>query len=249
MANWLFVSSSGELVGLIIIILLASIVRGAIGFGFSALVVASSSFWLPPVAVIAMVVILEIIASLAMLPGIRGDINYRLLTPLTLGTIPSLLAGVTLLTIIEPFYLQLIMGTYLCTIALVSLLDIKLKSDPNVFRLSIVGVVSGFYNGLAGIGGIFIATFLNSSQITVKGIRATMVVYFLMSEAIFLLGAYLNNVYSREIILTAVVAIIPMIIGIQIGTHLFKHLSERVLRRSVLMALVVISVIGLLKYL
>lgn len=249
MTDWLFVSSIGEFAGLMLIVFIASIVRGAIGFAFSALVVASSSFWLPPIAVIAMVVVLEIIASILMLKSVRGDIDYRLLTPLAIAGIPSALLGVTLLTRIEPFSLQLMMGGYLITIVLVSLFDMKFRPAPNTVRLSIVGFIAGFYNGLAGIGGIFIATFLNGSRISVKDIRATMVIYFFICEAAFFLGAYLNAVYTPEIFLTAAVAILPMIIGIQIGTHFFTRLPEKVLRRMVLIALLLVSLFGLLKYL
>lgn len=229
--------------------LIASIVRGAIGFAFSALVVASSSFWLPPVAVIGMVVILEVIASVIMLKSVRGDIDYRLLKPLAIAGLPSALLGVTLLTRIEPLTLQLMMGGYLITIVLVSLFDVKFRPAPDTKRLSAVGFIAGFYNGLAGIGGIFIATFLNGSRISVRDIRATMVVYFFLCEAAFFLGAYLNDVYTREIFLTTAVAIPPMIIGIQIGTHFFTRLPEKVLRKMVLIALLVVSLLGLFKYL
>lgn len=249
MTDWLFISSTGELAGLMLVVFIAAVIRGAIGFAFSAVVVASSSFWLPPVAVIAMVVILEVIASVIMLKSVRGDIDYRLLKPLAIAGLPSALLGVTLLARIEPFYLQLMMGGYLITIVLVSLFDVKFRPAPNTARLSIVGFIAGFYNGLAGIGGIFIATFLNSSRISVKDIRATMVVYFFLCEAVFFLGAYLNNVYTREIFLTALVAIVPMVIGIQVGTHFFTRLPEKVLRRMVLIALLVVSLLGLLKYL
>lgn len=249
MSDWLFTSTLPELGGLLLIVLLASVIRGAIGFGFSALVVASSSFWLPPVAVVALVVLLEVAASLLMFRGIRGDIDYRLLLPLTLGGLPGALIGVTILANIQPFWLQLLMGSYLTIIVLVSLLDLKFAPDPARIRLSGVGAIAGFYNGLAGMGGIFIATFLNGARMSVKNIRATLVVYFFLSEATFLIGAYLNDVYTPDIFFTALATSVPMVIGIQLGTHFFNRLPEMLLRKLVLVVLLIVSVLGLLKYL
>ena len=60
MESWFFADSVPALLGLMFVVALAGIVRGAIGFGFSALVVAGSSLWLPPVNVIIMVVLLEV---------------------------------------------------------------------------------------------------------------------------------------------------------------------------------------------
>jgi len=247
MTDWLFVSGTGELAALMIIILLASIVRGAIGFGFSALVVASCSFWLPPASCIMLVALLEMAASVQMFKGIKGDIEYRLLLPLVFGGL-SILIGLALLTRIAPLHLQLLMGAYLVTIALVNLLDIKFKPDPGLTRLTVVGFMAGLIGGLTAMGGLFIATFLNGSRMPIKDIRATMAIYFFLSEIVFLVGAYINDLYSQEIFLTTAISLIPMAIGIQLGTRLFKQLPEAVLRRGVLIALVVISMLGLLKY-
>nr|CAA6804146.1 MAG: Probable membrane transporter protein [uncultured Thiotrichaceae bacterium] len=248
MTDWLFVSSTGELAALMIIILLASIVRGAIGFGFSALVVASCSFWLPPASCIMLVALLEMAASVQMFKDIKGDIHYRLLLPLVLGGL-SVMIGLALLTRIAPLHLQLLMGVYLATIALINLLDLKFKPSPGMARLTFVGFMAGIINGISAMGGIFIATFLNGSRMPVKDIRATMVIYFFISEIAFMIGAYINDLFSQEIFLTAAVSLIPMAIGIQMGTRLFKQLPEALLRRGVLIALVIISVLGLLKYL
>ncbi len=71
----LFVDSSGQFVALVLIVLLASIVRGCIGFGFSALVIASTSFWLELKYVAALMIILEVSASLIMIKQVPSIIQ------------------------------------------------------------------------------------------------------------------------------------------------------------------------------
>lgn len=247
MNEWFFTNNLWELAGLSSIVLVAGIVRGAIGFGFSALVVAACSFWLPPVAVVGLVVILEIVASIMMWQGIKSDVKGGVLAPLLIGGIPTILLGVWLLSWLPADWQQVTVSVYLVLVASVSLLDVKLKPDPGVIRIGVVGAIAGFYNGLAGSGGVFIAMFLNASRVTVRDLRATMVVYFLLCEAVFFVGAWWNGIYNQEIIVTSLFAIVPMWIGIWLGTHLFNRLPELLLRRGVLLALLVLPVLGLMK--
>ncbi len=247
MNEWLFTANLWELAGLSTVVLAAGIVRGAIGFGFSALVVAACSFWLPPIAVVALVVILEMIASLLMWRGVRADVKTEVLAPLLLGGIPTILLGVWLLSWTPPDWQQLIIASYLVVVALASLLEIKLKPNPQAGRIGVVGAISGLYNGFAGIGGVFIALFLNASRVTVRDLRATMTVYFLLCEAVFCVGAWWNGVYNMAIIMTALLVVAPMGLGIWLGTHLFDQLPERVLRRGVLLALLLLPLLGLIK--
>jgi len=249
MSEWLFTGSLWELAGLGFVVLIAGIVRGAIGFGLSALVVAACSFWLPPVAVVGLVVILEIVASVIMWSGIREDVKREVLAPLLLCGVPTILLGVWLLSWMPPNWMQLIIASYLVLVALASLLGLKLKPNPGVGRIGVVGAIAGLYNGFAGIGGVFIALFLNASQVTVRDLRATMTVYFLLCEAVFFVGAWWNGIYSWPIFITALLAIVPMWMGIWLGTHLFNRLPEMLLRRGVLIALMVLPVLGLIKML
>ncbi|MGB1310899.1 MAG: TSUP family transporter, partial [Leucothrix sp.] len=98
--SYLFVTTPLALCLLFLIVFLASIVRGAIGFGFSAIVVASTSFWLPPISAVCLTVILEVIASLVMFRGVQNDVDYSLLLPLSIGTLAASIIGVTLLAVI-----------------------------------------------------------------------------------------------------------------------------------------------------
>ncbi len=245
--DWLFTPTLLQLGGLLLVVLLASIVRGAIGFGFSALVVASGSFWLPPVAIVSMVVALEIVASLLMWHSTKVSIQKQWLIPLTAGGVPTSLLGVWLLPQIPTAYLQLFISSYLSLIALLTLGAVTFKANPGTFRLSIVGMIAGLFNGLAGIGGVFIAMFLSGSRISVRDIRATLSIYFLLSEAAFLVGAGFGGLYTSPVLLTSLLAVVPMFAGIWLGTHLFTRLPEALLRRMVLVMLLLISGFGLLK--
>jgi len=247
MLDYLFVTSIPELIGLSVIVCLAGIVRGCIGFGFSALVVASTSLWIDVKYTVVMVIFMEVIASLFMLKSIKNEIDYPLLKVLLIGGSFATVLGVWALVTIDPDWHQVLMSVYLLFIALASLFNFQFKTPMTKARMHLMGIIAGFYGGLAAIGGVFIALILNSSNYPVKNIRATIVVLFFFSEAVFFSAAYYNNLITKEVILTSLVLSLPMLIGVLYGSKLFNFLPEKTLKQIVLISLLILSVIGLVK--
>lgn len=245
--TWFFLNTPLELASLLLIVLLAGIVRGAIGFGFSALVVASAGFWLAPVAVICLVILLETAASLLLLAESKDSINKPVLWRITLSGAVSSVFGVMLLASISHHSLSLFITIYLATISILTLTRLQFKTEVSLRHYTIAGLVAGFANGLAGIGGLFIAFFMNATQTSVGQLRATISAYFFFSELIFLVTAYFQGLYTLQIIITALVCLIPLWIGTRLGSVCFNTFSEDQLKRGVLIALLTLSGIGLIK--
>lgn len=245
----LFVDNYLQLLILALIIFIAGIVRGCIGFGFSALVVASTSFWLDVKYVVVTMIVLEVVASIFMLKNVKAEIDYKLLKILSFSGIIASSIGVWVLANINSTLHQIILSCYLLSIALVSLFRFEFKKPNNNLRLFVIGAVAGFYNGFAAIGGIFVASMLTSSKLQLINIRATMVVYFFIIEVAFFISAYLNNLYSKEVFYTSVLLIIPMVFGIILGSVLFVKLPEKTLKKIVLITLLILSLVGFIRLL
>jgi len=245
--HYSFVVTPLQLTLLFFIVFLAAIVRGAIGFGFSAIVVASTSFWLPPIASVCLTVILEVIASLIMFRGVQKDVDYKLLIPLSLGTLLATLVGVSLLAVISPELLQILIALYLATICALTLIQFKLKPNPSTLRVGIAGAITGIINGMSAMGGLFVAFFMTGSNLPVATIRATMVVYFLVIEFAFLSSAFINQIYTMKIFWTSIAMAPALLMGIAIGTRLFNRLPEQKIKQFILYSLIALSAFGLIK--
>ena len=83
-----------------LVILTAAVIRGYSGFGFSALTVAGLTLILPPAEVIPIAFLLEIGASIHMLPLVWKDIDWNRLRWLTMGMLIATPIGVYLLSIL-----------------------------------------------------------------------------------------------------------------------------------------------------
>ena len=84
------------------VILLASFVRGFSGFGFSASSVSLLSFILPPVEIVPIILLLEVIASFFMIPSIWNKINWKFVYISSPWSSLGTPVGVKLLSILEP---------------------------------------------------------------------------------------------------------------------------------------------------
>ena len=245
--DYLFVDNINHLLLLGLIVFLAGIVRGCIGFAFSALVVASTSLWLDVKYTVIMVIFMEVTASLFMLKNVKDEIDYPLLKLIAIGSVFASFFGVWVLANIHSDWHQLLMSIYLTFVAIISLVKFEFKKPVNNTRLFITGIIAGFYNGLAALGGIFVASILTSSRYPIKNVRATMVVYFFIIEIAFFTGAYLNGLVTKEVVMTSLLLCIPMLFGIVRGSILFSALPEVILKQLVLFALLILSVAGLIK--
>ena len=94
-----------ELIGLsplmflyaVICIIVAALIRGYSGFGFSALTVTSLALILPPIEIIPLVFLLEIAASIHMLPMVWREVDWKILRWLILGNLVGTPFGIFLL--------------------------------------------------------------------------------------------------------------------------------------------------------
>ncbi len=245
--NFLFVDSIVDILILYVIVLLAGIVRGCIGFGFSAITVASTSFWLPAVAVVNLVIFLEIAASFTMLNSVRKDIDRSILLPLCGGAILTSFIGTWLLATLTAVQLQWLIGIYMTVVATLTLIGYEFKGEVTQRRIFGIGVISGFFNGLAAVGGIFAAWGFVGLKQPVRVIRANLVIFFFVVEFLFLVAAFWNGILTWAVFNTAIVSLIPLVLGIWVGGRLFNYIPEATLKRLVLITLILLSLLGIYK--
>ena len=182
-----------------------------------------------------------------MFRGVQKDVEYKLLLPLSIGTLIASIIGVSILAVIEPALLQILIALYLATICILTLIKLQLAPNPSTLRVGIAGAMTGIINGMSAMGGLFVAFFLTGSNIAPAKIRATMVVYFLGIEFAFLTSAFMNDIYTMKIFWTSLAAVPAMFIGVLLGTKIFKQLPEQQLKQIILYSLIILSVVGLVK--
>lgn len=234
--EWLF---------LIIIISVAGVVRGCIGFGFSALVVASSTLFIEPTIVVPMLAILEIVASIHMAITTWRDADRKILTYLMIGATIATPLGVYVLVILPADTIRLLLSLMILILSSLLASGWQYRGHRGPATFLSLGLLSGVCNGAAAVGGLPVATFLTSMNISMASLRATLVLFFFGTDIVFILSASGHGLFTQSLLVMSAVMIIPMTLGVHFGGKLFSIVPEKRLRIGVIGLLILLSLVGL----
>lgn len=227
----------------VVCIFLAAIVRGYSGFGFSLLAITALSLVLPPSEVVPSIFMLEVAASLHLLPGIWKDVHWRSLAPLTLGCLAATPFGVYLLANVPAAPMQIAMAAFVLVATLLLWRGFALKTMPGAIASTAAGAASGFANGAFGIGGPPVILFYFASPAGAIAGRASIVAYFLATDVIGLAFQWREGLLTQATVLRAAVFLPALLAGVWLGARSFKEADPAAFRNWVLLILAGLAVL------
>ena len=231
----------------IAIIFLAAIVRGYSGFGFSLLAITALSLLYPPAVIIPSVFLLEIAASLHLLPGLWRDIHWRSLLPLVIGTTIGTPLGLMFLTGIPPAPMQIALGLFVFVVTYSAVAGLCPENHAGKCRQHGCRPGAGVANGAFGIGGPPVILFYFASPAGAIVGRATLVTYFLLTDAIGLVFLSRENLISTDTIFRTLTFLPALLAGVWLGARSFKNADPVVFRKWVLALLALLAAISAAK--
>ena len=227
----------------------AGLVRGFSGFGLSAVLVASAAFVISPKLIIPTAQTMEVIASVALIPSVWRDVNWRWLTPMAAAYALSIPVGVAALAMLPEQTLRV--GG--CVLLLVACLCLLLNARPKLpdglpLRFG-TGLVAGFFAGATSLGGMVASVMLFAVALPAKNLRATLIVLFFGTALYSLLWGAWHGVVTSSTFLRATWLALPLLAGIWVGSHGFKRVSEASFRKAVLAVLALLALAGMISVL
>lgn len=226
----------------ILIIFLAAIVRGFSGFGFSLLAITALSLLYTPAQIVPSIFMLELAASLNLLPSIWKDIHWRSLGPLTLGCLIATPIGVWFLAHIAPAPMQLALAIFVLVATGLLWMGFELKRMPGPIASTMAGAASGLSNGAFGIGGPPVILFYFSSPAGVAAGRASLTAFFLATDMIGLANQSYQGLITWDVAYRALAYLPALLAGVWVGAHSFKSVDPALFRKLVLALLAVMAV-------
>lgn len=223
----------------------AGLVRGFSGFGLSAVLVASAAFVISPKLIIPTAQTMEVIASIALIPSVWRDVNWKWLTPMAAAYALSIPVGVAALAYLPEQTLR-VGGCVILFIASVCLLLNARPKLPDGLPLRFsTGLVAGFFAGATSLGGMVASVMLFAVALPAKNLRATLILLFFGSALYSLAWGAWHGVVTSGTFVAAAWLAVPMLAGIAVGSHGFKHVSEAGFRKAVLAVLAALSIAGI----
>ena len=225
----------------VVVIFLAAIVRGFSGFGFSMLTITALSLFYPTAEIVPSIFMLELAASLKLLPSIWKDIHWRSLGPLTLGCVIATPIGVWFLAHIAPAPMQLALAVFVLIATGLLAVGYAVKRVPGPIVSTLAGAASGLANGAFGIGGPPVILFYFSSPAGAAAGRASLTAFFLATDVIGLANQSYQGLITWAAVYRAALWLPPLIAGVWVGAHSFKSVDQALFRKVVLALLALMA--------
>jgi hypothetical protein len=228
-------------------VLTAAVIRGYSGFGFAMVAVTGMSLVMPPTLVVPVVLVLDVAASIQLLPQVWRDISWVSLRCLFVGSVAAIPLGVFLLSSLPEAPMRAGISILVLVTAILLARGFALKRMPG-WRFTLgVGVLCGIFNGAAAIGGSPAVLFYLSSPAGVSISRASMIVYFLGIDLVTLTIAAYRQLVTVQTLYLAAACVIPLIAGIALGNRIFQRIDQALFRRNVIYLLMALASAGLLR--
>jgi uncharacterized membrane protein YfcA len=229
------------------VVFVAFFVRGYAGFGASMITVAGISLVLPPSVVVPAIFMLEILASVTLLPKVWRDVDWASIAPLVAGCLMATPIGIALLARLPEAPVRAVVSAVIVCAAIALWRGRGLKVAPGRGLAFGTGLASGFLNGLAGVGGPPAVLFYFSGPQAAHVGRASVIAYFLFTDLIGVGFAGVGGLVDPRVAGLFTLAIPPLLVGIWAGNRRFVETDPAAFRRVVLGLLMVLGVVGLVR--
>ncbi|MEE4113262.1 MAG: sulfite exporter TauE/SafE family protein [Desulfobacteraceae bacterium] len=228
-------------------VMAAGYVRGYGGFGFSMITVAALSLFCPPAQVVPVVLLLEVAASLFLLPGIWRLVNWAALSWLLTGVAAGTPVGVWMLGNVSPAPMKMAVAVIIFTLALMLRQGFVVSRRLKPPATMAAGVASGVLNGAAAIGGPPAILFFFSSPVGAAVSRASLIAFFLITDILAAGFCVAAGLMTLDHAGQALILALPMAAGLFLGKLAFMRTPETVFQKRVLSYLMILSLMTLVR--
>jgi uncharacterized protein len=221
----------------------ASLLRGFTGFGFGIAAVPLLSLALPPAKVVPFVVVLQVIVGVAGLRQSWSLCDWRAVVGLSPGLVLGIPIGLAVLTTFGADPVRLAIGCVILGSVLLLWRGLRLPPRPSRAIAWGVGLIAGVMSGLASMGGPPIVVYLLALAHEAAVVRASSIVYFMLSAMVSLLLMSLHGLIDREILSWSIASVPLLMAGTHVGSWGFRRSRPQHHR---LTAMVLLSVLAVL---
>ncbi len=211
-----------------LVILLASCLHSATGFGFSILAVPLLLLLHDPLTAVQINLIIAVVLSVLMVPQVRADVDYGLLRVLVVSALPGVPLGMALLMLVTTAQLKL--GIALLTLAFLMVLLMQVSIARTRSRDALCGALAGAFTAAVGMGGVPLLVYFAGAQLPKAVLRATVLVFFVFAYGLALV-MQLWGAQDRLPVIGFSLSLVPWsLLGVAAGNWLFARISQRVFR-------------------
>lgn len=228
------------------IVAAAGLVRGFAGFGAAMIIMPGLSLFYRPVDALAILTVIDLPATLQLLPAAIRHARWRQVFALAGGAAVAIPLGLWIMVSVDREIMRRVIATTVLIYVTVLALGWRYRKPPSTVLTFGIGIVSGFLGGSTGMGGPPVIVFLMSGSHQASAIRGSILAYFAVTTVI-----YLAIFGSRYDLLTPqmwwhALILTPIYVGFTwLGSRLFRQASEPIYRWVTLVFLACLALVVL----
>ncbi|MGH2604842.1 MAG: TSUP family transporter, partial [Dehalococcoidia bacterium] len=189
----------------LVCVALGGFVRGYAGFGAAMIWVSSLSLVFPPALVVPCVLLLDIVASVQLIPTTWRLAHWRSLRWLLAGSVLGIPLGQLLLAKTPDDLARIAIGVMLLAATAITARGASFRALPRRRATVALGMASGVFNGGAAIGGPPAVLMYLSTQLSVAAVRASLITYFFCLDALATAAAAATGLLTTQAAVLAAV--------------------------------------------
>jgi len=234
-----------ELAYLAAVVGVGSFIRGYTGFGSSMIYVVGLTFAMPASEAVPVVLMLEIAATVRLLPAVWNQVDWRSVILLVSGGVIATPAGLALLTHLPRAPMQAVIAMVVLGACLTLRSGYRLRRQPGAVGTMGVGLISGVLTGVTSAGGPPAVIYYFSGPLSVTVGRASLIAFLGAIDLLATGMAAYEGFIGEETLMRTALAIPPMLLGAWIGAKTFAKADPDRFRAWVIIILATLSVVSL----
>jgi uncharacterized membrane protein YfcA len=223
--------AGSSLAALLVTAFVAGLARGFSGFGSALIFMPLASAVIGAQVASPLLLIVEMIAAAALVPGAARIANRREVGLMVIGSLVGVPLGTAFLLYADPLAVRWLIIALIVPLLALMMAGWRYPRKPTARATTIVGALAGFFGGVAQVGGPPIVLYWLRDATAAAVIRASIILYFAVSDFIILASYLLSGLFTLQVLKLAAIAGPIFGVGLWIGSHMFGLASEATFRR------------------
>ena len=225
----------------------AGLMRGFAGVGSGMLMAPVFAILFGPVQTVAVIILMEIVVTGQLLPGVRREIDWKVIAPMGVAAAILMPAGSWLLVSLDPDLIARAIALVVVAFSVVLMVGWRYDGEKKLWASVGVGALSGVLMASTSLGNPPVMAYLLSSRDAAATNRANFTGYFAVTLVALIAMMAAAGLIDRHALLTAAVLLPVFMAGAWVGSRLFRRSSEALYRRIALGLLFCVGMYGLLR--
>ncbi len=220
-------------------------VRVVTGFGSAILLSPLLSNFFPPKEVVVLMILMESLINVVFF--VKERVTFRLVEVYS-GGLAGILLGIALFAVISQRLTGIAIGVGMAVISVLMLVGVRFRVRRERILLFFSGIVSGVMGVLTGVNGPQIVLALSNQGYSAESVRSFIIAYLMVIDTVILLAFVVFGYVGESVLRNFLIFSPSVVLAYFTGRRLLGIVDDGTLRRAMLLAVLVSSVILIVRY-